>query len=174
MEMCHWSRNSSCFFGGGGFFFCIKSKKVKGNKCICKSLGLKCCVKKKKEKKHLWRLDTLHHVSCSSLYLHWQFCFSFLHLPWIVFPTAKLYLFPIYYVSHILSRTLTSISSITWLNPFSLCLFLFSMYSSIFIVSTRGHWYTLSRPSLSEVWCPHAWMAEWNRQLHPCWGPSDF
>lgn len=37
-----------------------------------------------------------------------------------------------------------------------------------------GHWHIPSRLSLSEVWRPHAWVAEWNRQFRPNWGPLDF
>lgn len=92
-------------------------------------------------------------------------CSSFLSL-WLhatAFPPEKLQLFAIYYVLHTSIKNphlLLICHSTEFLFTLSLSPCLSSFYCSTYMVPTRGHCYIVSRPRRSEVWCPHAWMAE--------------
>lgn len=118
------------------------------------------------------------HISSYHLYCLFRFvnCFSLLHLPWFGFPPAQLYFLFSHYISHTFIEN-PHLHLPPRLSPYfisSLSASSHSLCSSVFVMLTRGHWNILSRSSPSEVWRPHAWMAEWNRQLCPSWGPSDF
>lgn len=91
-----------------------------------------------------------------------QFCCSYRLLPVTALPPEKLQVFAIYYVLHtsIKNPHLRLICHSTESLSLALSLPLPIPPQPHLMVPTGGHCYILSRPPRSEVWCPHAWMAE--------------